>query len=797
MDWHMLTASASALAPLDAGIQHTSVVNIFKLSKEWANAAGADEAFAPESAGQPSGRHDKEKTGYVVDLDDGIVDEEGTQWCDKDLQLWERDKAAVVESLMNRLRSSGSSARIRDKHDRNGETPAQSKAEPAREAPDIVMSHELEMLLSWLDRHAHNTASISEEARRIFVDNMIPLLRKCDANAHNFISFMLDIARLGDGKKPDFMKSYLRVALKHLQKHAWGSLHLAILNTKGIFMDALIAAPHQKPQEILKMCVECAQLIFPSQTAHISSGAKPQNSEYYFFIAYLLFRAGSEEGLRILIGKNGRYELPPGMESERYPPMYTDICQLLIGVMQDKEPDANKQVLLGKFTAEYFPTKQANSITLLGKGSNFYALLLLSIIYPDYYLPCDADSLHTKEDYLWYQIHIILAGSSTSLSMSAATLCHNLTQEVNTIKATDANVVERVFTYAYSLALVGGVMEALRLLMSAVHDPNVQAVALVFLVYFENTGLLGADDLRYIASALWNMEEGTGKLEEVPYLTQLAFSRKRNVSPELKILIATILPQQKATACMKYVVSENFNDAVNTCFIGTATTRNGMLVIGPLLQKLIKLATRRSAAKLAIQLMAQYSAHVGLWAAAFKCFYCTQDVENCVSVLEACCCYLYDNAEQSGATAVTGDDLCVYFSLVKSLAPGNKRLAELSSLFDCINVSVLVKKGDYAGAVMDARRNHIFDSVAHVLRNESHQIYFNALVDYIRALKHMVENGHQPGTLLTQPEAHNLVDLLESAYQNCNADKNRTVDAIHMLMTFITIVPPKPGQDFA
>ncbi|GFE53161.1 hypothetical protein BaOVIS_005650 [Babesia ovis] len=791
MDWNVLTASASALAPLDSGVQQSSVVNLFKLSKDWTD-AGSEGDKAHVTA--PTKGFDDLYGG----LDDVAIEEGDTPWCDKDLQLWERDKAVVVESLMNRLRSTGDIASIRGKADRITETPAQSKLEPKRDVPDIVMSHELEMLLSWLDRHAQYAAGVTDEAKRIFVDNMLPLLSTCDANSHNFIAFMLDLATLGDGSQPGLMKKYLRVSLKHLQKQAWGSLHLALLNTKGMFLDSLISASHNTPDKVLNTCVECAELIFPGQGAHISPEAKPRNSEYYFFIAYLLFRAGSVEGLRLLIGKssNDKYELPSGIDDSEYPAMFTELCQLLIGVLLGQEQSSsNKQVLLGKFSAEYFPTKQTKSLTLLGKGSNFYVLLLLSILYPDYYAPCDADALYTKEDYIWYQIHIILAGSTTSLAMAAAGLCHTLTQEVDNIKAGDANVVERVLAYAYFIALAGGVMEALRLLMSAVQVSRVQAVALIFLVYFENSGMLDGDDLTYIANSLWKLNGASTRINETPYLTQLAFSRKRNVSPELKILLATILPQRKAVSCMKYVVSESFNDAVNTCFIGTAATRNGMLVVGPLLQKLIKLATRRSAAKLAILLMAQYSAHVGLWAAAFKCFYCIQDIDSCVSVLEACCCYLYDNADPNNAAAITGEDLCVYFTLVKSLAPNNKRLLDLTGLFECIKTSVLVKNGDYVEAVTHAKRCRIFEGVTQVLRNEAHQIYFNALVDFIKALKHMVANGHQPATLLTQAEAHNLIDLLESAYQNSNCDKNRTIEAIHMVMTFITIVPPKQGQD--
>ncbi|ORM42174.1 uncharacterized protein BXIN_1519 [Babesia sp. Xinjiang] len=791
MDWQIITASASALAPLDPGVQQSSVVNLFKLSKDRANVTDTEIKGTTEHVGAPT----KGLDNFYGDLDDVALDGGDTPWCDKDLQLWERDKAVVVESLMNRLRSTGESARIRGKTERVTETPTQSKVEPIRDIPDIVMSHEIEMLLSWLDRHAHYTAGVTDEAKRIFVDNMLPLLSACNANSHNLVALMLDLALLGDGKQPAIMQKYLRVSLKHLQKQAWGCLHLALLNTKGVFLDTLIAPSNNTPDKVLAKCVQCAELIFPGQSANISPQAKPRNSEYYFFIAYLLFRAGAHEELRILIGNNTRYELPQGINDTEYPPMFNELCQLLIDVLLGKEQNGNKQVLLGKFLAEYFPTKQTKSLTLLGKGSNFYVLLLLSVVYPDYYAPCDADALYTKEDYIWYQIHIMLAGSTTSLTMAAAGLCHTLTQEVETIKAGDANVVERVLAYAYFVALAGGIMESLRLLMSAIQASRVQAVALIFLVYFENTGMLDGEDLVYIANSLWKLDDATNKTNDIPYLTQLAFSRKRNVSPELKILLATILPQKKANSCMKYVVAESFNDAVNTCFIGTATTRNGMLVIGPLLQKLIKLATRRPAAKLAILLMAQYSGHVGLWAAAFKCFYCIQDIDNCISVLEACCCYLYDNAEQNSTGAITGEDLCVYFSLVKSLAPSNKRLIELTGLFHCIKTSVLVKNGDYVEAVAHTKRNRIFEGVTHVLRNEAHQIYFNALVDFIKALKHMVTNGHQPASLLTQPEAHNLVDLLEAAYQNCNSDKNKTVEAIHMLMTFITIVPPKQGQD--
>lgn len=780
----MLTASASALAPFDSNLQQSSVINLFKISKEWENAT--------ESTSDATLVIKKDDTDVTAGMDDFA--EASSKWCDKDLQLWDRDKAAVVESLMNRLRATVDTNRSRDKVNGAIDTTAQSSAEGCRDTPEIVMSHELEVLLSWLDRHSTEAANASDEARRIFSDNIGPLLNKCDANAHNFISFMLDLCRLGDAKKPSFMRNYLHISLKHLQKHAWGSLHLAFLNTKGVFLDSLISAGHNSPIDTVATCIECADLVFPGQNITMNPDARLRNSEYYFFIAYLLFRAGCVEGIRILLGKSDKYELPASMEEEHYPPLFTEICQLLVNVLLKKEQDANKQVLLGRFTSEYFPTKRTNSHTLLGKGSNFYVLLLLSILYPDYYAPCDSEALPTKEDYLWYQIHIMLAGSNTSLGMAAANLCHILTQEINTIKAVEGNVIERVFAYAYSMALVGGLMESLRLLMSAIHTSCVQAFALIFLVTFENCGIFESDDLKYIASSLWSLDQNVVKKDDILYLTQLAFSRKRNVSPELKIVLATVMPQQKAMAIMKYVVAENFNEAVNTCFIGTATTRNGMLVIGPLLQKLIKLSTRRSAAKFAILLLAQYAAHVGLWSAAFKCFYCIQDVENCVSVLEACCCYLYDTTEQMNSSSFTSDDLCIYFSLVKSLAPTNKRLIELTKIFDCIKVSVLVRNSEFNAAVMHAKRNRIFDSVAHILRNEAHQIYFNALVDYIKALKHMVSNGHQPQELLTPPEAHNLVDLLESAYQNSNSDKNRTVDAIHMLMTFIVIVPPKPGQ---
>ncbi|EDO08100.1 hypothetical protein BBOV_III005370 [Babesia bovis T2Bo] len=791
MDWNVITTSASALAPLDSKIQQSSVVNLFKLSKDCNNQADQNVEKSVDETATTNARYDDIYNGLSHDS----LDESDTPWCDKDLQLWERDKAVVVESLMNRLRSCDDSARVRGKPDNNQERPTQSKVEPVRCTPDIVMSHELEMLVSWLDRHAHYPLGVTDDAKRIFVDNMLPLLSPCDANAHNFISFMLELPPLGDGTQNGFMKKYLRVSLQHLQKQAWGSLHLALLNTKGIFVDSLIAAPQANTAKLLSICVECANHVFPGHV-QISPEAKPRNSEYYFFIAYLLFRAGAVYALRILIDKNtnGKVAIPQGIDESEYPPMFVELCQLLVSILSEKECSAEKQVLLGKFSSEYFPTKQTKSITLLGKGSNFYVLLLLSVIYPDYYAACDADSLYTKEDYIWYQIHIILSGSKTSLTMATTRLCHTLTQEAEAIKPDDPNVVERVLTYAYYIALAGGVMETMRLLMSAVQTSRVQAVALIFLVYFENSGILDGDDLTYIANSLWKLESNATQMKETHYLTQLAFNRKRNVSPELKIVLATILPQEKAASCMKYVISESFNDAVNTCFIGSSTTRNGMLMIGPLLQKLIKLATRRSAAKLAILLMAQYSAHVGLWSPAFKCFYCIQDVDNCVSVLEACCCYLYDNVEQNNGNTVTAEDLCVYFMLAKSLAPNNKRLLDLTGLFECIKTSVLVKKGQYVEAVAHAKGNRIFEGVTQVLRNESHQIYFNALVDFIRALKHLVANGQQPSTLLTQAEAHNLVDLLESAYQNCNVDKNRTVEAIHMVMTFVTIVPPKQDQ---
>lgn len=779
----MLTASASALAPLDSSVQQASVVNLFKISKEWEN--------SKESEAEVDLLLSKDNLDVTAATTEFV--EAPSSWCDKDLQLWDRDKAAVVESLMSRLRSTVEVRHRKSKEKDKVDTSPNHATDSTRDVPDVVMSHELEVLLSWIDRHSTGLTHKPEEAMRIFADNIRPLLSSCEANAHNFIDFLLDLFHLGDSKKSWFLRHYLHISLKHLQSHAWGSLHLTFLNTKGIFLDSLMAVGNKTPIEILNLCVECANLAFPGQSTGINAESKHRHSEYYFFIAYLLFRAGCVEGIRILIRKGEVHQLPSALEEEHYPPLYNELCMILLNILLMEKEDVNREVLLGRFTSEYFPTKQT-SITFLGKGSNFYVLLLLSIVYPDYYAPCDSEALPTKEDYLWYQISLLLAGPSNSLSMAAANLCHTLTQEIKTIKANDGKVVERVFSYAYSIALAGGVMESLRLLMSAIQKSCVQAFALVFLVTLGNFGLFESDDIKYIASTLWNLEQNAFKKDEVAYLMDLAFSRKRNVSPELKILLATLLPQKKAGSIMKYVIAENFNEAVNICFIGTAATRNGMLVIGPLLQKLIKLATRRGAAKLAILRMAQYSANVGLWSAAFKCFYCIQDVDNCVSVLEACCCYLYDSTENSSNSSLNSTDLCVYFSLLKSLAPNHKRLSDLTHIFDCIKISVLVDNNEHKEAVLHAKRNRVFDGVAHILRNESHMIYFHALVDFIKALKHMVSSGQQPHSLLTEMEAHNLVDLLESAYQNPNSDKNRAVEAIHMLMGFITIVPPKPGQ---
>ncbi|KAK2196663.1 hypothetical protein BdWA1_001912 [Babesia duncani] len=782
MDWNILCASASGLVSKESTSFHTPVVNLFKLSKELSISSdntfnGDDTSFEDES---------KKQLSEPAELEDEI-----SNWYNKDLQLWERDKTVIIESLLQRLKEPITESKPQDRHVEGEraverDLPQDAYGPTSSTTPQVAMTTEFEMLISWLDKFSSGASMQIDSAQRVFLDNILSLTNDCGVNILHFAQFLLDVSFLKQTKNHDFFKRYLHVSLVHLERQAWSSLRVTILNNKGVFLDDIISIETTKnPLEELHRAIACADIFFPDPSANLGIN-NTRDPEYFFFIAYLLFRCGSSEGLNIIIGKSSFEESQ--FSSLEYPPLFEELCELLKDVLLEKTND-NKYLLLGRFTGEYFPTRCNNPSGILGDGSNFYALLLLSIIYADSYAPCAPELFTTREDYIWYKIRIMLSGSTTNISVAAADICLSLSKEMRGITLKDNNANERIVGFAYSIALVGGIKESLRLLMSAVRDTQIQSFALVIFVLLENSHVSDLSDMNYISSYLWNLEDsGYASEKELPYLAQLAFSRRRNVSPEPKIILATLLPPQKANLVMKYVISENFSAAVSTWFLGSAATRNGMLAIGPLLQKLIKLSIKRNAARYAISLLAQYSAHLGLWCSAFKCFYCVQDAENCASVLEACCCFLY---EPGSKAQVAREDLLVYYTLVNKMAPTNPKVQSLRRIFDCIKLSVLSAKGDHVGVVSHCKSSKVFENATHVLRNESHQIYFLALIDYVRSLKNLVNDGEKPSKLLTAVEAHTLVDLLESAYQNQNADKANTLEAIHMLMTFITIVPPK------
>ncbi|AFZ79306.1 hypothetical protein BEWA_021540 [Theileria equi strain WA] len=767
MDWD--TFSASALGPLESTTNSSFVVNLFELSKD---------LVTPTDKSSGKGTNlDSKNIDNNINI--GNYEESSLDY-HKDLRLWDQDKRIIIDIVTNRLK------KIED-----ASLPSCHKSHKDlnhSDVPEAVLSSECEVLISWMDRHFSTNSKITPESHRIFVESITKLFESLSIVPTDFVDFLLDIGKLGNTKSPTFLSRYLKLSLKNLQKNAWKSLQISILNTKGIFLDSLLSVDSKNPVETLKKIIECANIIFPGQASISNSNSKIKDSEYYFFIAFLSFRCGFTEGFDILSNKEVCDTIPQ-LENNHFPPLFVELCGFLKEILLDRQNKDDKQLLLSRFAGEYSPTKHDNQNSFLSRGCNFYALLLLSILYPDYYSPCDSSMLLTKDDYLWYQLNLILVGAQSSMISSVSKLCHALTKEINTINIANSDVVEKIFFYAYSIALAGGVLEALRLLMSAVKTSYIQTFAVIFVVYFENTNLFDSEDLTYIAYSLWNLEEKShANSPELPYLIQLAFNRKRNLSPEIKILLSTLLPHPKSLLITKYAVAENFHEAIDTRYLGSYITRNGMLAIGPLLQKLVKLSTRRASAKYAISLLAQYSAHVGLWVSAFKCFYCIRDIDNCASVLEACCCYIFDGNE---AKTFTIDDLCVYYSLIKSIAPNNKQVLELKNIFDCISLCVLARNGEHHEAVIHCKKNKIFENSAHILRNESHQIYFNALVHYINALKNLVSSGQQPSDLLTPSEANELLDLLESSYQNVNSNKDRTIDAFHTLLTFISIVPPK------
>ncbi|XP_952305.1 uncharacterized protein TA13040 [Theileria annulata] len=825
MDWNDFKVSSSVHLS-----NNSSVINLFKLSRDHYS---TDTSLQD---GQPGLSESDLKSSFNYDklFENEFFDSSFVNF-HKDLQLWDRDKLTVIDIITKRLRSTLHSniSKTSDPHLSNKVTKSLDKSInqtdnlplsgdrlglpgdrlglPGNKVEyEVELGLENELLISWLDKYGNDIPNVGHEGYNIFVENAVKLLKKVNLNPVNFINFMLNIAKLAAGKPQNFMYKYLRLSLSQLEKQAFNNLHYYILNTKNIFINELILNTQMSPLDTLKLVINTSNTIFPSVSLNTLDGVNSKSTDYYFFILYLLFRSGSNSSLNLLLSyinkepylgssrthmgsARGMYMSNIGDEEldinlNELPPLFKELAQTLSNILAEKFDNVNS--LLPQFLNNY-PQSNINTSRVNSVSVNGGLDILLSIVYPENYMECDM-SLMTREDYLCSGS---LTYSSSTLMSKSYELCKSLTQETCNIDATEKDLVDRIVSYAYSIALAGGVMESLRLLMSAVKLPQVQAIGIYFTVLSENSGLFEFEEVNFVSYSLWNFVDQNNKLiqshtsDELSYLLLLAFNRNRNVSPELKILLSTLLPMNKNVMGVKYCVSENFNDAVSPSYLGSSVTKDGMLLVGPLLQKLIKLSGRRSSAKYAILLLAQYCAYVGLWASAFKCFYCIQDADNCAAVLEACCCYLYDKDDNTKTFSI--DDLLVYYTLTKNLSPNNKHVLELRKTFSCIELCVLVKNNKYFEAVSYCRKHKVFDNTLSILRNESHQIYFNALFSYIKALKLLISTGSQPMELMSTSEASNLLDLLEAAYQNTNTDQKLTVEALHTLLTFISINPPK------
>ncbi|BAM40141.1 conserved hypothetical protein [Theileria orientalis strain Shintoku] len=716
----------------------------------------------------------------------------------KDLDKWDNEKDDILEIIDMHF------GKRRDSIKKGGKKHTQSTnneyVDPERGSDklDIVMSTETEILVSCLDNQSFYERA-TEEDQKTFIENAAKLLTKAGLDQTDFLTLLLDIGRLASNKSPNFLARYFRLSLSHMHRHSWTSLHLSILNSRGVFVNSLVFNNNMSTFEIMKSLVKCANLMYPPETAAPGRGPAKRSREYYFFLAYLLFRTGSAQCLTSLAKDKEANLASHKLDHTQFPPLFAELCELLRDILLDKQ-NVNRHDLADDFAAEYLPTETGNYYSRV-KGANFYSRLLLSIVYPEIYTHREANKLATKEDYLWYKIHNVLACTGTTQRQEAYRLCCDLEEEVGQVSLNDPEYLNKMLMYAYFIALAGGVMESLRLLLQFVRNRQVQSLAGVFLVYFENCQLFEFQDLRYIAHNLWKVDPAPSHSEEPAYLVRTLLDRKRKVTAELKILLATLLPAPRNMVAVKYAVSENFSEAVQPYFLGPPTTKNGMIMVGPLLQKLINLSLKRNSAKYAILLLAQYSAEVGLKISSFKCFYCIQDVENCAgkfsqsqtsaAILESCCCNLFTKGLSDDETALDIRDMVVYYTLLKNLGPSNKHVNDLRETFNCLQLCVLVHEGRCMEAITFCRKNKILENVMEVLRNESHQIYFNALYSYINAIRLMIANGKQPSELLNPAEASNLFDMLDSAYRNRNTDSKKALDGVHHLLTFVSVAPPR------
>ncbi|UKJ90382.2 hypothetical protein MACJ_001315 [Theileria orientalis] len=775
MDWKKFYNSP--LGESKSSPNPSSVVNLLKLYRDYEYSRPKKKAEEPEN--------DKcFKPSLLKKPPESFVISEMR----KDLDKWDTEKGDILEIIDMHF------GKRRDSNKKGEKTHTQRTyneyvdSEKGSDKLDIVMSTETEILVSCLDNHSFYERA-TEEDHKTFIENAAKLLTKAGLNQTDFLTLLLDMGKLSSNKSPNFLSRYFRLSLNHMHRLSWASLHLSILNSTDVFVNSLVFNKNMSTFEIMKSLLKCAKFMYPPETAVPDGEPVKRCREFYFFLAYLLFRTGSAQCLNSLAKDKETNMASHKLDHTQFPPLFTELCELLRDILLDKQ-NLNKHDLGDRFSMEYLPTEPGNYYSPV-KGANFYSRLLLSIVYPDIYTHREAIKLATKEDYLWYKIHIILAASGTTQRQLAYNLCCDLEEEVSQISLNDPDYVNKMFMYAYFLALAGGVMDSLRLLLKFVRDRYVQSLAGVFLVYFENCHLFEFNDLRYIAYNLWKVDPVPSQSDEPSYLVRMLFDRKRKLTAELKILLATLLPGPKNMIAVKYAVSENFSEAVQPYFLGPPTTKNGMLMVGPLLQKLINLSLKRNSAKYAILLLAQYSAEVGLKISSFKCFYCIQDVENCAAILESCCCNLFNKDLSEEDTAFDIQDMVVYYTLLKNLVPNNKHVNDLKETFNCLQLCVLVKEGRYMEAINYCRKNKILENVMEVLRNESHQIYFNALYSYINAIKLLVSNGKQPSELLNPSEASNLFDMLDSAYRNTNTDSKKALDGVHQLLSFVSVSPPR------
>eukprot|EP00375_Theileria_parva_P002298 XP_764976.1 hypothetical protein [Theileria parva strain Muguga] len=578
MDWNDLRVSSTV------HLSNNSVINLFKLSREFPRDLHhklvdkhlhnhLDGKIWDKLSDEHWDKLDGKSLDYGRIFESEFLNSAFVNF-HKDLQLWDRDKLTVIDIITKRLRTSLHSTQ--SNLPPNTSAPGPNNYRDPRSLPDprndmngrtvphvrsgdeeLVMDLESELLISWLDRYVSDISNISSGSK-IFMENAVKLLKKVDLAPVNLLNFMFSLVKLAAAKPQNFFHKYLKLSLAQLEKQAFSNLHYYILNTRQLFLNDLILNTELTPAETLKLVFQTANTFYASDGGinGFNTGKLP---DYYFFILYLLFRSGSHSSISLLLtyleknsGISGTRDIEGfSMSLHEVPPLFTDLCRVLLNILLEKCDNTD---LLPQFLSKYpqsGATRVDNTNPLVNYGTgvnpmtvntvNIWLEMLLSIVFPDNYVECDVSVL-TREDYIWYKLRLML--NSGSLVVRSYELCKSLTQE--SINATDKDLFDRIVSYAYCMALSGGVMESLRLLMSAVKVPQVQSIAMVFTVLGENCGLFDFEEVNFVSYALWNFVDQNNKLvkshntEELSYLLLLAFNRNRNVSTELKVLLSTV-----------------------------------------------------------------------------------------------------------------------------------------------------------------------------------------------------------------------------------------------------------------